>query len=62
MPRTSTKNKDFVNSISKVLINNTILIKDVKRYDIINQSLLLILKNLNLMIPKNGLNIMIILL
>ena len=48
LPKRATNNKDFVESISKICINNNIKKNNIIRHDYITRSMLLMIKDLNL--------------
>ena len=48
LPKKSTNNRDFIISISKVINNNIIQNKDIKRHDYITRSIILLIVKLKL--------------
>ena len=55
LPKRATNNKDFVESISKIFINNNIKKTNIIRYDYITRAMLLIIKELRLKMKiQNG--------
>lgn len=48
LPKRATNNKDFVASISKIIINNNIKKSQIIRHDYITRSMIMMIKNLKL--------------